>query len=88
MHTITKQQVSHWVLLDYQAQRQMLETKINFYKKKYNLDFQSFEDQLKRASTENFEAWDDSIEWQAYEQFLSELLLKIEDIRHGDFQVA
>lgn len=88
MHTVSKQQISHWVLLDYQAQRQLFEAKINFFKKKYNLDFQSFERQLKQATTENFEAWDDSIEWKAYEQFLSELLTKIEDIKHGNFQVA
>lgn len=75
-------------MLDYQAQRQVLETKISFFKKKYKLDFQSFERQLEQVSTENFDAWDDSIEWQAYEQFLSELLIKIEDIRHGNFQVA
>lgn len=33
MHTLSKQQVSNWVLLDYSAQKQVLIEKIAFFKK-------------------------------------------------------
>jgi hypothetical protein len=88
MHTLSKQQVSNWILLDYSAQKQVLQEKIRLFEKKYITDYQSFEQNIAQASTENFEAWDDYIEWKAYRQFLSELLPKIEDIRHGHFQMA
>lgn len=88
MQTLSKQQVSNWVLLDYYAQKQIFQEKIHFLEKKHATDFISFEQQIEQASDENFEAWDDYIEWKAYQQFLSELLIKIDDIKHGDFQMA
>ena len=88
MHILSKQQVSNWVLLDYSAQKHVYQEKIKYYEKKYATDFQSFEHSINQAITENFEAWDDYIEWQAYHQFLNELVAKIEDIKHGNFQMA
>jgi hypothetical protein len=88
MHTLSKQQVSNWVLLDYSAQKQVYQEKIKHYEQKYATDYFTFKQHLEQAQTENFEAWDDYIEWQAYHQFLNELLSKIEDIRHGHFQMA
>ena len=88
MQTLSKQQASNWILLDYNAQKQVFQEKIHFLERKYATDFISFEKQIERATTESFEAWDDYIEWKAYQQFLSELLIKIEEIKHGDFQMA
>ncbi len=88
MHTLSKQQVSNWVLLDYSAQKQVLIEKMALFEKKYTLDFERFEQQIEQATTENFETWDDYIEWKAYRQFLAELLTKIEDIKYGHFQMA
>jgi len=88
MHTLSKQQIGHWILLDYLSQRQILESKIKFLSSKYHLDFKTFEEKVNQATTENSEEWDDYIEWTAYEQFLSELTSKIDDVKHGDFQMA
>ena len=88
MHTLSKAQVSSSILLDYVAQKQVLSQKIAWFEKKYNLDFQSFEVKIEQVTTEDFEMWDDYIEWKACTHFLTELLAKIEDIRHGHFQVA
>jgi hypothetical protein len=88
MHTLSKQQISSWVLLDYSAQKQTFQEKIGFLEKKYSTDFKSFELNLEKAIKDNFEIWDDYIEWKAYNEFLKEVLAKIEDVRHGDFQVA
>ena len=88
MLTLTKKQIGNWVLLDYLAQKQQLEEKINILEKKYDVDLQTFENQVENASSEDFQAWDDVIEWKAYTQFLSEIDSKIADIRNGDFQMA
>ena len=79
MQTLSKQQVSNWILLDYNAQKQVFQEKIHFLERKYATDFVSFEQKIEQANTENFEAWDDYIEWKAYQAFLSELLIKIEN---------
>ncbi len=57
MHTLSKQQVSNWVLLDYVTQKQVLQDKVGFLEKKYATDFQSFEKTIEQSSTEKFEAW-------------------------------
>ena len=88
MQTLSKQQVSNWILLDYNAQKQIFQEKIHFLERKYMTDFTSFEKKIEQANTESFEAWDDYIEWKAYQQFLSEILIKIDEIKHGDFQMA
>lgn len=56
MHTLSKQQVGSWVLLDYLSQRQILESKIKLLASKYRLDFKSFESQIEQATNDNFEA--------------------------------
>ena len=77
MPTLSKQQVSNWVLLDYTAQKQLLQDKINFLEKKHKTDFNSFEKNINQATTDNFEIWDDYIDWKAYNQLLIKLLTKI-----------
>ncbi|MEO6284186.1 MAG: hypothetical protein ABIN80_01700 [Dyadobacter sp.] len=88
MLTISKKQIGNWVLLDYLSQKQLFQEKVNLLEKKYNLDFKTFENQVENSLIENFEAWDDLIEWKAYNHFLSEINSKITDIRNGDFQMA
>jgi len=39
---------------------------INEFEKKYSLAFEDFEKQIKSAIKEDFEKWDDYIEWKAY----------------------
>ncbi len=88
MVILTKKQVGDSVLTDYLSEKQELEEKIVLLKHKYQTDLQTFETQLENSSVENFEAWDDLIQWKAYHQFLLELETKITDIRNGDFQMA
>jgi hypothetical protein len=37
MHTLSKQQVSNWVLLDYSAQKHVYQEKIKYYEKNTTL---------------------------------------------------
>ena len=88
MHTITKQDVSNLVLLEYSSQCQVYQEKIQFFEKKYNSTFIEFEQKINNSANDNFGAWDDLIEWEADTNFLKEITLKIEDIKYGHFQVA
>jgi galactokinase len=85
---LTKKQVRDSLLTDYLSRKQELEEKIKNLEQKYQVDLQTFETQLESSSVENFEAWDDLIQWKAYNQFLFEIETKINDIRNGDFQMA
>lgn len=85
---LTKKQVGDSVLTYYLSEKRELEDKLDLLKKKYHTDLQSFEAQLESSSVENFEAWDDLIQWKAYHQFLLEIETKITDIRNGNFQMA
>lgn len=53
--------------------------KMRSFVRKYGCDFQEFEESIK-SRPESFEAWDDLIEWKAYEQALKELELKLKRI--------
>lgn len=88
MVILTKKQVGDSVLTYYLSEKQDLEDKLNVLKEKYHTDLQTFEAQLESSSVENFEAWDDLIQWKAYHQFLLEIETKITDIRNGNFQMA
>ena len=88
MVILTKKQVGDSVLTYYLSEKQEIEGKLNTLKGKYHTDLQTFEAQLESSSVENFEAWDDLIQWKAYHQFLLEIETKITDIRNGDFQMA
>jgi hypothetical protein len=70
MQTLSKQQVSNWILLDYNAQKQIFQEKILFLERKYATDFISFEQKIEQVTTESFEAWDDYIEWKAYQKII------------------
>jgi hypothetical protein len=88
MQTFSKSQIGNWILLDYAAQKQVIMEKVELLQNKYKLDFKVFEAEINNASTENFEAWDDYIEWKAYQEFLQEILTKMDEIKHGDFQMV
>lgn len=88
MVILTKKQVGDSVLTHYLSEKQEMQDKLNILIQKYGADLQKFEAQLESSSVENFEAWDDLIQWKAYHQFLLEIETKITDIRNGDFQMA
>ncbi|MBK8398315.1 MAG: hypothetical protein IPL26_24125 [Leptospiraceae bacterium] len=88
MVTISKQQMAEWILLDYLARTHSLKEKISFYLKKYNTNFEEFEKQVTTASKEDFEKWDDYIEWKAFHNFYSSYLIQIEEVKNGNFQLA
>ena len=62
--------------------------RINSFEKKHGCSLKAFEDRIAHLP-EDFERWDDFIEWKAYEDSLSDLesrLKKIEDATN--FRIA
>ena len=88
MVILTKKQIGESLLTDYNFRKKAFQEKLESLEQKYQTDLQSFETQLENSSVENFEAWDDLVEWRAYDQFLAEIETQITDIRNGDFQMA
>lgn len=65
-----------------------VEDKIRLLKNKYNLSFEEFEDKIQNLEEENFEYWDDYIEWKAYTKSFKELIKEKEYIKNGDFKLS
>lgn len=62
--------------------------KINYYSRKYNTDFESFEKTMKGENEEKFETWDDYMEWKGFQKTLNDLNLKKTDLENGNIKVA
>ena len=61
--------------------------KLRFFQEKYHRDFETFTIEIEREE-ENFEHFDDYMEWKAYIQLFGDIKQKIEDIKNGNFQLA
>lgn len=88
MRIIKKTEIKNSLLLESLAQLTNVKAKLNYYKAKYALEFKLFEKKIKKSSKENFEYWDDYMEWKAYMNVFNELNNKIKDIERGNFRVA
>ena len=69
MVTISKEKVANWQVLDLLAEKQHLETKLGFFQRKYDLSLSDFKNEV-NSQEENFEKWDDLMEWEAFDKSL------------------
>ncbi|MCK5537598.1 MAG: hypothetical protein KAI79_12280 [Bacteroidales bacterium] len=88
MIVVHKQEVATWLLMDYQAKFHVLQEKIRLFEQKYNQSWNEFEQQVKTSKKEDFSYWDDYIEWKAYIKMFEDIIYKIKEIKHGNFEVA
>lgn len=86
MQTIAKSQVANWILLDLLSKKQRYFDKVEFFQRKYGSKFEIFEEEIK-TKPEDFEIWDDYIEWKANHDFYTDVLKKLEEVKNGDFQM-
>ena len=56
--------------------------KIEIFERKYGFTFEEFEEEIKTKKKENFQKWDDYIEWKAYIKTLKELEKKSKEIEN------
>jgi hypothetical protein len=87
MVIIHKQNIVDMVLMETFAELHQVSEKLRFFQEKYHQDFEKFSIEIK-GEEENFEHYDDYIEWKAYTQLLRDLNQKIEDLKHGNLQVT
>ena len=87
MVMINKDHLSMLVLAEAYAEKHKTEEKIKFFKKKYNKNLVELQSDMSYKK-EEFEIYDDIIEWKAYENYLKDIELKIKEMQSGNIQVA
>jgi len=87
MTTIDKKHISDLLLMEAYADLHKVRDKINMFEKKYNRKLEEFE-YLMKSEEEDFDKYDDYIEWKAYVSQLIDLQQKISDIKSGKLQIS
>ncbi|MCX8027950.1 MAG: hypothetical protein N3A62_08885, partial [Thermodesulfovibrionales bacterium] len=87
MTVISKEKVKdmYYANLIYEYHR--VSEKIRLFEKKYGMSFYEFESNLKNSDKEDFERWDDYMEWKGYEKVLQGLINEKREIEIGDYTV-
>jgi len=86
--TVSKEEIKTFEKLTAISQIVPIKERIRFFEKKYGCTFEMFKKEIKQGE-ENFEKWDDYIEWKAYVESLKNLeskLRKIEGVK--DFRIT
>ncbi len=81
--TVSGEEVKEYKKLDILSQLALIKEKIKFFENKYRCKFEDFEKKLKESG-ENFEKWDDFIEWKAYVESARDLQRKMREIEHAE----
>jgi len=63
---ITRQDVENYVKMKLYTELTLLKEKLSLFEKKYKCDFIKFEQALSATEKEDFEHWDDYMEWKAF----------------------
>lgn len=82
------QNISQFEILDLLYEYQVAKTKLDLFGKKYLMDFNSFEQQIHNKSIENFNEWDDYMEWKAYSRFFKEKSKLIKELDNEYYQLS
>ena len=81
---ISKDEIKEYEKLKIISQLAMAKGKIELLEKKYRCSFNEFDKIIKRKKSEDFNAWDDYIEWKAYIKTIEELKQKIKEIEGAE----
>lgn len=85
--TIPKSEVADLLRLNVLARLQEAREKLRLFEDAYHQPFEEFE-RVVRQQEEDFQRWDDYVEWKAYRRLQRELQEKIAALDRGDFEVA
>ena len=69
-------------------QLHLAEDKLHYFESKYEMEFERFEAGIKSSKEENFEQWDDYMEWKAFKKNYLDLSGQKKDIEDGNFKMA
>ena len=88
MITIQKENVATWLMAEYLATSHSVNEKVRLFELKYGQTWDEFSKEVETSSEENFTRWDDYIEWKAYIKVSKDVAFKIDEVRHGNFEIA
>jgi len=88
MVQVTKQSVQQWIMFDYLSKKHRFQDTINQMERKYGMTLQEFEKYIAAAEKEDFQQWDDNIEWTAAVEMLADTLRSIEEIKRGAIEIV
>ena len=63
---ISKKDVENYVKMKLYTELTLIKEKLSLFEKKYTCDFSQFEKEVNEADEEDFEKWDDYMEWKAF----------------------
>jgi heme oxygenase len=87
MMVIDKQSIGDLLVLDVLADLHKVKRKLAYFTGKYGMNLERFETQV-NAEGESFERYDDLIEWKGFQAAYREAIERIEELKHGRFQIA
>ena len=65
-----------------------VQEKRRLFNTKYGLAFGEFEKAVKRGDKEDFNKWDDYMEWKAYEKMIVKFNKEKKDLEIGNYKVS
>lgn len=86
MVAITKEKVQQVQYYELLFQMHILKSKLELFANKYKQTLLEFENQINSSDTENFELWDDMMEWKAYQKSYEEILSQKSDLENGNIE--
>ena len=89
MIEINKKEIKNLYKIDLLAELHITKTRLSFFQKKYNCSLEEFEKKInENTDKENFENWDDLMEWKAYEKSSQEIKEKLEEINNENYTLT
>jgi len=86
MIEINKKEIKNIYKIDLLSELHITKTRLSFFEKKYNCSLKTFEEDLNETEDEeNFEKWDDLMEWKAYQKSCEKITEKLEEINNENF---
>ncbi len=70
---ITRHDVENYVKMKFYTELTLIREKLALFEKKYECDFSQFEKSVISAEEEDFDRWDDYMEWKAFHKKYSRL---------------
>ena len=87
MVIVHKEGIIDMSLMEALSELHQVSEKLRFFQDKYKQDFENYSLDIEKKE-EDFKRFDDYMEWKAYTQLFRDIQQKIEDLKHGNFQVA
>lgn len=79
---VTKKDALAYYRLELLSDIQTLRKAMESFKNKYSLDFPDFEKKILKQNKEDFEAWDDYLEWKSFWQSYQEKLTEMKELEN------